>query len=118
MRTVLPTMLLLAGLAVAACPADAPDESMPADEWLGRWTGPEGTWLELQRDGGGYAVAIRNLDGERRFPATASGNSVRFERDGEVLELAATDGDGTGMKWLAGKTDCLVVQAGEGYCRD
>jgi hypothetical protein len=31
--------------------------------------------------------------------------------------LRATDGAGTGMKWLADKTDCLVVAPGEGFCR-
>ena len=30
----------------------------------------------------------------------------------------ATDGDATGMKWLAGKARCLTVRVGEGYCRD
>jgi hypothetical protein len=36
-----------------------------------------------------------------------------------VLEtLEARNGDETGMKWLAGKTDCLTVKPGEGYCLD
>ena len=29
-----------------------------------------------------------------------------------------TDGDATGLKYLAGKKDCLTVEPGEGYCRD
>lgn len=107
----------LAGLALAACSADAPEPAF-AERWLGRWSGPEGTWLDLQSGGNGYTVTIRNLDGERSFAGSATGDGIRFERDREVFELAATDGDGTGMKWLAGKSDCLVIQPGEGFCRD
>jgi hypothetical protein len=39
-------------------------------------------------------------------------------RDGTTETIRATDGAGTGMKWLANKTDCLVVTVGsEGFCR-
>jgi len=32
--------------------------------------------------------------------------------------IRATDGAGTGMKWLADRKDCLVVTVGsEGFCR-
>lgn len=108
---------ILFGLALAGCSADAPGTAA-ADRWLGRWTGPEGTWLQLHAAANGYTVTIRNLDGERSFPAAATAEGVRFERDGKVFELRATDGDGTGMKWLAGKSDCLAVRPGEGFCRD
>jgi hypothetical protein len=30
---------------------------------------------------------------------------------------SVTNGDATGLKYLAGKTDCLTVKSGEGYCR-
>ena len=43
---------------------------------------------------------------------------LEFERDGVQETVRAGDGDATGMKWLAGRKDCLVVKAGEGYCRD
>ena len=39
-------------------------------------------------------------------------------RDGRAESIAATTGDETGMKWLAGKTNCLTIKVGEGYCRD
>jgi hypothetical protein len=32
--------------------------------------------------------------------------------------IRATNGNGTGMKWLVGKADCLTVRVGEGYCKD
>jgi len=41
-----------------------------------------------------------------------------FERDGLQESIRPTNGDETGMKWLAGKKNCLTVRPGEGYCRD
>jgi len=48
----------------------------------------------------------------------AHGDQLRFERDGTAEVLRATRGADTGMKWLADKSNCLTVRAGEGYCRD
>jgi hypothetical protein len=75
---------LIGLLLLVAC---AGKDAVPRD-WVGRWPGPEGTWLDI-------SVA-----------------------DGVRESLRATDGAGTGMKWLAGKTTCLVVRPGEGFCRD
>jgi len=78
----------------------------------------EGTFLRLERKGAAYAVTIANLDGPRTFDAAAAGEALTFERDGKTETIRATNGAGTGMKWLAEKTDCLVVTAGsEGFCR-
>jgi glucose/arabinose dehydrogenase len=95
-----------------------PPASASTDSWLGRWTGTEGTFLELGGGQGSYEVTIRNLDGPRKFAAKADGAVVAFERDGTREILRATDGAGTGMKWLAGKKDCLALRSGEGWCRD
>ena len=99
-------------------PGGVPAAAPAAQQWLGRWTGPEGTWLQVDRTGTGYSVTIKNLDAARTFPAAATAEGITFERDGVRENLRATDGQDTGMKWLAGKTDCLTVNAGEGYCRD
>lgn len=88
-----------------------------ADKWLGQWNGPEGTFLRIAGGKGRYEVTVRNLDGPRSFPGLAADNRIEFERDGVKESLQATDGQGTGMKWLAGKSDCLVIRPGEGYCR-
>jgi len=64
-----------------------------------------------------YDLTLANLDGPRSFPGKADGDTIRFERDGKAEVLRATNGEGTGMKWLADKTDCLVVAPGEGFCR-
>ena len=65
--------------AALGCAKNGTGSRVP-DGWIGRWQGPEGTYLEV------------------------AGADGKFEI--------------TGMKWLAGKTDCLTVRLGEGYCRD
>jgi hypothetical protein len=107
--------------AVSGGSADAPAvaaASAVRDGWLGRWNGPEGTFLLLERANDGYRVTIQNLDGPRVFPAAVVGERIQFERDGVAEVVRATDGAATGMKWLADKTNCLTVRYGEGYCRD
>lgn len=89
----------------------------PTDRWIGKWSGPEGTFLEILGGSGKYRITIRNLDGPRSFDGVGQGGRITFERDGASESLRAGSGAETGMKWLADKTDCLVVKAGEGYCR-
>lgn len=97
-------------------PSATPD---PAQAWIGRWTGPEGTYLQLDAAAPGrYDVRIKDLDAERKFPAEVKDGVLHFERDGKSESLQPTDGDATGMKWLADKKTCLTVKPGEGYCRD
>jgi hypothetical protein len=103
---------------LAVCYACGRQTTDVAERWLGQWSGPEGTWLRIGREGAAYAVTIRDLDGEQTFAATAREDGLEFERAGRVETLHATDGTGTGMKWLAEKSDCLAVRSGEGYCRD
>jgi hypothetical protein len=128
-----PTAVMLPiALALAAC-GKPPDAPLPAptpsaasaaattegpDRWIGRWQGPEGTFLEVASESGAYRVTVQNLDGPRRFEArAASGGGLSFVRDGVTETIRAGHGAETGMKWLADKQDCLVVKAGEGYCR-
>jgi hypothetical protein len=89
-----------------------------ADAWVGTWHGPEGTSLQIAKQEVGYEVTVTSLDGPRGFHGIAADDVLQFERDGITETLHAGDGKATGMKWLAGKRDCLVVKAGEGYCRD
>jgi hypothetical protein len=96
----------------------APERPVSAgDSWVGQWNGPEGTYLRISGGNGKYEVTVRNLDGPRSFAGTAVQDRIEFERDGVKESLRATGGQGTGMKWLADKSGCLVVRAGEGYCR-
>jgi hypothetical protein len=88
------------------------------DGWVGEWRGPEGTSLKISKQQVGYEVTVTNLDGPRQFHGIAADEVLQFERDGKTETVRAGDGAATGMKWLAGKKDCLVVAPGEGYCRD
>lgn len=101
---------------VAASGPVATAADMPA-AWLGRWQGPEGTFLDISGTAGAYRVTVQNLDRPRSFDATASAGTLSFTRDGVTETVRAGSGADTGMKWLADKKDCLVVKAGEGYCR-
>ncbi|WP_332748143.1 hypothetical protein [Hydrogenophaga sp.] len=119
-------VLLVAGckdrapeLAPVSKPSSAGSSSAPAtDQWLGKWIGPEGTFLQLAGSNGRYEVTIQNLDGPRTFSGQAAGDRIEFERNGVKESLRATNGAETGMKWLSEKSSCLTVRAGEGYCRD
>ena len=88
------------------------------DLWLGKWNGPEGTFLQLAGGNGKYEITVKNLDGPRKFQGNAAGSSIEFERDGVKEVIRATTGAETGMKWLADKSNCLTVRVGEGYCKD
>lgn len=102
---------------VTACARNDVDVAS-TDAWLGDWRGPEGTLLTLAGGQGEYRVTVRNLDGPRSFSGSAVAGGIAFERDGITETIRATDGVGTGMKWLADKRDCVVIRPGEGFCRD
>lgn len=132
MKTVrLAFLLLPVSLSLVACtrqgadapPAQRPESSPTApnyqtDQWLGQWTGPEGTFLRLSGGDGRYEVVIQNLDGPQTFHGRAAGDHIEFERNGVTESIRATNGAETGMKWLSEKSDCLTIKPGEGYCRD
>jgi len=88
------------------------------DEWLGKWNGPEGTFIELSGGNGAYAVIIADLDGPKQYTGVSKNNQIVFERDGVSEIIKASNGADTGMKWLADKSNCLKVRDGEGWCRD
>ena len=104
----------------ASVAASQPVSSTTASSFTGKWTGPEGTSLTITALGVGtdtYTVTVQNLDGPRDFPGTATADGITFTRDGKTLTIHHGSGADTGMKWLADKKDCLVVDANEGYCR-
>ncbi len=104
---------------IAANAASAEALATPVtDEWLGQWTGPEGTFLKLAGGQGVYEVTIQNLDGPSTYTGKAVGDHVEFERQGAKESIRASNGQATGMKWLADKKNCLTIKAGEGYCKD
>lgn len=126
--------------AVAAEPAnepaiagnDADAESTPTDtpvsknagrteaEYLGRWTGVEGMYLVVApKPGGGVTLEMQwDLDNAGTFDGSVTAEGLRFIRNGVAESALRTNGEATGLKYLAGKMECLTVKQGEGYCRD
>ncbi|MBP5979423.1 MAG: hypothetical protein KA748_04390 [Halomonas sp.] len=95
------------------------------DQWVGRWVGVEGLVLDVSQDDsagpGHYLLEMQyGLDADQSgtFEGQATDEGISFSRDDGQQLLRAGDGEATGLKWLAEKEDCLVVQSGEGYCRD
>ncbi len=132
-------LTLLAAVALTACSGPAPDTSgdgnmtsagsverkvaapkLRGADYTGRWIGVEGTVLDIAPTDtpGHYALTMQwDLDNKGTFDGTATGDTIAFERGGIRETLRPTNGDATGLKYLFGKTDCLTVKPGEGYCR-
>lgn len=106
---------------------DAADLAVPGDTavtdgWVGRWTGPEGLFLTIAKGAspGSYDLVVKgDLDSNGDpFTGTAEGETIRFARGGATEAIRKATGDQTGLKYLAGKQDCLMIKPGEGFCRD
>ncbi|MGE4324113.1 MAG: hypothetical protein AB7E60_13945 [Sphingobium sp.] len=101
----------------------ADENRLPTDDWVGRWDGPEGLFLDIQPapDGkrGHYAITNMDmLDRQDDYVGIAEGPHIRFVREGKDLSIRAGNGAETGFRYLEGKTDCLIVIPDqEGYCR-
>ncbi|MES2337327.1 MAG: hypothetical protein V4537_04435 [Pseudomonadota bacterium] len=102
-----------------ATPAETGAAKVEAD-YLGRWSGVEGMYLEVTaKPAGGVTMAMQwDLDNKGTFDGSVTAEGLRFMRGGVAETAVHTDGDATGLKYLAGKKDCLTVKPGEGYCRD
>ncbi|MGA1798147.1 hypothetical protein VH567_05145 [Sphingomonas sp. 4RDLI-65] len=131
-------LTLLAAVALTACSGPAPDTSSDGNmtsagsverkatapaprDYAGRWIGVEGMVLDIAHAGapGHYDLTMQwDLDNKGKFDGTATGDTILFDRNGIRETLRPTNGDATGLKYLSGKTDCLTVKPGEGYCRE
>jgi len=100
-------------------PGATASATLGANHYLGRWTGVEGMFLNVTDPAQGEVRLEMqyDLDNKGNFVGTVTPEGIRFERGGEQLLLRPSDGHATGLKWLAGKQDCLTVKPGEGYCR-
>lgn len=101
-------------------PSATATAALGANHYLGRWIGVEGMYLNVTRPAQGEVQLEMqyDLDNKGTYTGTITPEGIRFERGGETLMLRPSDGDATGLKWLAGKKDCLTVKPSEGYCRD
>ena len=99
-------------------PAGPPQSTNAAtDQRLGKWIGPEGTFLELAKSGNKYVLKINSLDGPATYEGISVGDHIEFQRDGRSESIRAGNGVDTGMKWLLHKKNCLFIKKGEGFCR-
>ena len=84
----------------------------------GKWPGVEGTYLNVTKKGDKYSVEIKNLDKTETFDGVAKGDTIEFKRKDKLETIRAATAEETGMKWLAGEKNCVVITKGsEGYCR-
>lgn len=94
------------------------DEGGKADQLIGKWQGPEGTYLNINKKDDKYSVEIANLDGPRTFEGIAKGDVIEFTRDGKTETIKAASGEETGMKGFEKASNCVVVTKGsEGFCK-
>src|SRR5215471_14120878 len=78
-------------------PPAKPTPATPAantvtDQWLGKWIGPEGTYLVLSKNGDKYAVEINSLDGPATYEGTSAGDHIEFQRSGQIESIHAGTG--------------------------
>jgi hypothetical protein len=133
-------LVLLAGCEKAEAPAPAPTDAATADvsaggapatasdpaaahrfaNWAGKWTGVEGMYAAITlAEPGKYKLEMQSdLDTKGTYDGKDSEDGILFTRGTEELSLRPGSGEATGLKYLAGKKDCLIVKQGEGYCRD
>lgn len=106
--------------AVSAAPvAEGKKPAPPTDAWIGKWIGVEGNFLDIQAGlaPGVYAITEQTLDGPKTYVGTGKDMTIEISDNGKTLAIHAGSGDDTGLKYLAGKTDCLIIEAGRGFCR-
>jgi hypothetical protein len=98
--------------------AAPPAANNVTDQWLGKWIGPEGTYLILSKNADKCVVEIHSLDGRATYDGISAGDRIEFQRNGRTESIHAGEGHETGMKWLLDKKNCLIIRTGEGFCRD
>ena len=112
-------------------PSIEPEVANPTEaalqKMLGRWEGPEGTYINItdkkgpdgkQQSPRKFEIEIKNLDKVEKFEGTAKGKDIEFTRNGKTETVKAATGPETGMKWLEKESNCLLVTKGsEGFCK-
>lgn len=52
------------------------------------------------------------------FTGTISGKGMKLKRNGRFQTIRHVTGPQTAVPSLADKRDCVIIEAGEGFCRD
>lgn len=100
--------------------AAAPGTSHRFADWAGEWIGVEGMVLTITPDAPDtYKMTIvPDLETEATVTGRDAADGIAYDWEGEIKTLRAGDGAATGLKWLEGKKNCLVIEEGVGFCRD
>ena len=93
------------------------------DSMLGRWTGVEGSFVDIVPSQKDYMVTLAYWDPvlqtmqyeNHRAYAAASG--ISFKKNKVEHTITLTDGNGSGMKWLQNAKLCIKINPGDGYCK-
>ena len=102
----------------AASPVADVKTDPKAETLVGKWTGVEGTYLNITEKDGKYSVEIKNLDKAETFDGTKKGDVIEFTRNGKIETVKHATGEETGMKYLLEEKNCVVITKGsEGYCK-
>jgi hypothetical protein len=118
-----PTPAPISTSSPVSSPAGSPSASpvagnAKAESLVGRWSGPEGTFLNVTKKGEKYSVEVSSLDGPKTYEGTSKGDVIEFTRNGKTESLRAATGPDTGMKGFEKETNCVVITKGsEGYCK-
>jgi hypothetical protein len=95
----------------------------PTDTWLGRWIGVEGEYMDILPVGDFYKINVFNMDGNKTSgiseKAANQKQEIIFYTNEIAQVITAGNGDDTGMKWLAGENNCLIIEGGinTGFCK-
>ena len=112
-------------------PSTSPEVANPTEaalqKMLGKWDGPEGTYIIISDKKGPdgkqlnprkFEIEIKDLDKAEKFEGIAKGGDIEFTRKGKTETVKAATGAETGMKGFEKETTCVVVTKGsEGFCR-
>ena len=117
--------------AATQSPAISPEVANPGEaavqKLLGKWDGPEGTYLTVTEKMGAdgkqqlprqFELEIKDLDKAEKFEGTAKSGVIEFTRKGKTETVKAATGVETGMKNFEKEVNCVVVTKGsEGFCK-
>jgi len=107
--------------ATAPAPASPETPQSSPGAFAGRWTGPEGLFLEVTATADERRVRVRlkdTLDTEATYDGIVITDGIQFVRGGRTEVARRGSGGDTGFSALQSGTDCLIVRQGvEGYCR-
>jgi hypothetical protein len=95
----------------------------PTDKWLGRWIGVEGEYMDILPVGVFYKINVFDMDGNKTSgiseKAANQKQEIIFYTNQKAHVITAGTGEDTGMKWLAGENNCLIIEGGinTGFCK-